>query len=91
MPPKQDTGWSRLPQDWQPSAELMEWARGKRTDMTLEEIKDETENFLEFWLNKQGRDAQKKDWNRTYQTWMRRAVTRRRPGYRPPDNGGVVL
>lgn len=89
---KEDSAWSRLPDDWKPSAHLLAWATEKRPDLTPSEIQDETENFLEFWTNTQGTKAEKRDWDRAFQTWMRKANVRfRRAGYQPPSNGGLVV
>lgn len=96
---KDETAWHRLPEDWQPSAELIAWAKAKRPDMTLSQLEDEAENFREYWHNKRGKEGEKKDWDRAFQTWIRNARTRYTPGqprppYRPQYNrpdGGVVL
>jgi hypothetical protein len=87
--------FSRLPDDWNPSPELMIWAQIKRPDLTLPAIEDEVENFKEFWFNARGKHAEKKDWDRAFQTWIRRAANRRQ--YSSPykslnqPGGDVVL
>ena len=91
-PRKEEAGWSRLPDEWTPSPELLNWAVLKRPDLSLEEIKDQAEIFTEHWQNKRD-NAEKKDWNRAFQTWIRRATAPRRPyNYRPPGgSGGLVV
>lgn len=91
---KDETAWTRLPEDWQPSAELMQWAIGKRPDMTRTDIQDEVENFKEYWDNKRGKAGEKKDWDRAFQTWMRNTRQRYKPRFQQQHNssgGGVVL
>lgn len=85
-------GWYRLPEDWTPTPELLDWAQKKRPDLYHSEVLDEVENFTEFWHNKQGKEAEKKDWDRAFQTWIRKCNVRfRRPGHQPPSHGGLVV
>lgn len=61
---------SRIPADWQPSPELVAWARKEcpNVDGTYE-----TKQFVGYWLAKSGKDATKLSWDITFQTWFRRA------------------
>lgn len=59
---------SRLPPDWQPSAELRTWAAHKRPDLDIGET---VEKFRDHWLAKPGKDGRKLDWDRTFRNWVR--------------------
>lgn len=63
---------SRLPDDWQPSAELVAWVRAECPTI---DHRAETENFRDWWHAKAGRDSTKMDWDLTYKMWMRRTRT----------------
>lgn len=78
--PRGDRG-TRLPEDWQPDAELLNWAKAKYPRVDLEE---QTERFRNYWLAKTGKDATKLDWRRTWQNWISEANSR----IRFPSNGG---
>lgn len=60
---------SRLPDDWQPSLDLLQWAGKERPDIGL---KLETDCFRDYW-HSQGRNGTKTDWDKTYKNWIRRA------------------
>lgn len=80
---------SRLPEDWEPSDRLIEWAALKASRVNLDR---ETEKFRNYWLAKSGRDATKLDWERTWQKWMLEADDRigsRRPAGRPTTDDTV--
>ena len=62
---------SRIPEDWWPSDETWEWARKKRPEFTEAELKDITEDFVDYWLSEPGVKACKLNWSRTYQRWIR--------------------
>jgi len=58
----------RLPDDWQPSNELLEWAKQQRPDLdTLTEI----DNFCDYWHAESGARASKLDWNAAFRRWIR--------------------
>ena len=77
---------SRLPEDWEPSADMLAWAKAERPDI---DPLAETENFRDHWLAKAGKDATKLDWRRTWRKWIRGAYARPKPrlaavgGYQP--------
>lgn len=64
---------TRLPDDWQPTRELVQWARTECPDV---DSKRETENFRDYWHAKAGRDATKLRWDLTWRTWMRKTQER---------------
>jgi len=72
---------TRLPVDWQPSAEDRAYAE----EMGLD-CRRVAEDFRGYWLAKAGKDAVKVDWSLTWQGWCRRELDRRgaaRPGAPP--------
>lgn len=64
---------SRLHDDWEPTADMLDWAKSERPD--IDAVK-ETENFRDHWLAKSGKDATKLDWERTWRKWIRSAYAR---------------
>jgi hypothetical protein len=73
---------TRLPDDWLPSRELVDWARGECPNV---DSKRETERFRDYWHAKPGKDGRKLDWVKTWKNWMRTAQDRQGPR----DRGGV--
>lgn len=61
---------TRLPEDWQPSPELLDWADA---DCPGVDVKDQTDRFTDYWLAKAGAAARHVDWERTWKNWIRRA------------------
>jgi len=59
---------TRLPRDWVPTPEQLEYARARGVDG-----KAEAENFRDYWCAKAGQAATKTDWDLTWKTWVRRA------------------
>lgn len=64
---------SRLPMDWRPSGEEVQWANAKRPDLAIQE---EVEHFRDYWHSKAGKDACKCDWSLTWKGWIRNARDR---------------
>jgi len=60
----------RLPEDWQPGADLIAWASAKYPGVDQD---TETIKFRNYWLAKSGQSATKIDWGRTWQNWIIRA------------------
>ncbi|AQY55655.1 hypothetical protein PBI_HUFFY_53 [Gordonia phage Huffy] len=65
---------TRIPEDWKPTPELMEWARSKYPGVDLD---TESEKFVDYWLSKGGKESRKVYWDRTWRNWIRssRAAT----------------
>jgi hypothetical protein len=61
---------TRLSDSWQPSSELIEWARIERTD--IDPVK-ESDAFRDYWLSQPGQRGVKTDWDRTFKNWIRNA------------------
>ena len=65
---------TRLPHDWQPSPDLVAYARQGGLDPQRT-----AEDFRDFWHAKSGRDATKLDWPATWRRWCRTEADRRAP------------
>lgn len=59
---------SRLPSDWVPPSDVMEWARQERPDLDLATTLEE---FRDYWLSVPGARGRKLDWSRTWRNWVR--------------------
>lgn len=77
---------ARLPDDWTPPAEWIEWAVLKR-HWTPAEAHEEAEIFASYWQARAGAQAAKLDWFKTWQNWVRQS--RRPDGEYVPGNGPV--
>jgi len=71
---------SRLPSDWEPSADLLEWARTTKPGINLEET---VEHFRDYWRAKSGAGATKLDWSATFRNWVRNERTTTYAGDKP--------
>lgn len=72
---------TRLPADWKPSDEEIDYCKTQRPDLILEKV---VENFSDYWHAKGGAAARKVDWSATWRSWVRneKAVTQRVNGSR---------
>lgn len=68
---------ARLPDDWTPSAKLVEWAHGE--NLSASEVKREADKFRDHWHASSGRNATKLDWDKAFQNWIRNSVDGRKP------------
>ena len=64
---------TRLPADWMPSLENLEFCRQARPDLLPAEVAD---SFRDHWL---GNGQTKKDWDATWRNWVRREKSRISP------------
>jgi hypothetical protein len=62
---------TRLPEDWQPTPELLAYANSR--GWHGQALADEIENFRDYWTAKTGASATKLDWPATFRTWIRKA------------------
>lgn len=60
---------TRVPEDFAPTIEMIAWAR-TNTPLVGQAA---TEDFMDYWRGKSGRDATKLDWVATWRRWMRKA------------------
>lgn len=83
---------TRLSEDWNPTTELIEWAR---TEFPHLDVQLQNDAFIDYWLSKAS-NATKRDWNRTWKNWMRTAAQRTAPRQAQrrtaaEDNWNVVM
>lgn len=64
---------TRIPDDFTVTPEMRAWAANKTPGV---DIDFETEQFVDFWRAKSGKDATKVDWVGTWRNWMRNAFKR---------------
>ena len=67
---------TRLPDDFQPSPEMVEWFRKNCPHV---DGKTEHAQFCDYWRSKPGKDGRKLDWVATWRRWMRTAEERSKP------------
>lgn len=79
---------TRLPKDWQPTAEFIEFCKTERPDLNPDYVANE---FKDYWVSKAGADGVKLDWLATWRNWVRRqrqqptAVVKETFGWRNDD------
>ncbi|SOY65622.1 hypothetical protein CBM2586_B10217 [Cupriavidus phytorum] len=59
---------SRLPADWQPSFEEIEFCRAERPDLSPESVASQ---FRDYWIAQPGAKGRKADWMATWRNWVR--------------------
>lgn len=79
-PTKKEKKGTRLPEDWQPSENLLQWVYKTAPKLDLAK---EVEVFKNYWLAKSGKDAVKIDWERTFQNWIYRTLDFARASPKP--------
>lgn len=60
---------TRLPADWEPPAEFVEFCQTERPDLDPQAVGD---RFRDHWLAQPGKDGRKADWFATWRNWVRR-------------------
>ena len=60
---------TRLPKDWQPTAEFIDFCKQERPDLNVQMVVNE---FRDYWVSKAGADGVKLDWLATWRNWVRR-------------------
>ena len=71
---------SRLPNDWKPTIEMLEYVKDRRPDLNPDAV---TEDFAEYWQSLAGVKAIKLDWLKTWKTWVRNQ-SKPRNGFNQP-------
>lgn len=76
---------SRLPADWVPTGEQIDFCKAMRSDLNPENVAD---RFRDYWTAQAGAKGRKADWNATWRNWVRNekviASSRASPGYQSP-------
>lgn len=78
-PKTKATRGTRIPADFTPSAEMVEWAKEKHPGVDLLTA---TDNFVDYWTAKAGAGATKADWAATWRVWIRNEAGRRSSGFK---------
>ncbi|MGH7743960.1 MAG: hypothetical protein ACREQ5_03960 [Candidatus Dormibacteria bacterium] len=80
-PTKQGT---RIPEDFTATPQMVTWAH---EECPLTDGRYETEQFIDYWRSKPGKDAEKVNWIATWRKWMRKAqnYAEERTGRSPPQ------
>jgi biotin operon repressor len=61
----------RLPGDWQPK--VSHYALAKELGFSSEDVDDEANTFRDHWWASDGQNARKRDWDRAFNNWLRKA------------------
>ena len=64
---------TRLPTDWKPTQEGIDYCKIRRPDLDVEET---IEAFRDWWLSVPGAKGVKLDWDLTWKTWVRNEKTK---------------
>lgn len=59
---------SRLPDEWKPSEEEIQFCKTKRPDLDPSQVAD---RFRDFWIAQPGVKGRKLDWTATWRNWVR--------------------
>jgi hypothetical protein len=71
---------TRIPDDWKPSPEQVQWAVGEN-GWPVEWCRKVTEDFVDYWRSIGGAKARRLDWNLTWKRWMRKEAENQKDGH----------
>jgi hypothetical protein len=57
-----------LPQDWQPTEEMIEFCKIERPELKVKAVAD---TFRDYWVSVAGAKGRKADWLATWRNWVR--------------------
>ena len=66
-PRTRDRRATRLPADWEPSDQLIEFIKKERPDLNA---RTTVMRFMSYWHAKAGRDATKINWDKAFMSWV---------------------
>ena len=72
---------TRLPDNWQPSSALIDYANERNLNPQRE-----SEDFRDYWCSKPGAGGMKLDWAATFRTWCRRSADRQQQRFLSAPN-----
>jgi hypothetical protein len=75
------SGGSRLPEDWQPSEDDLDFAR---KILGWQSARIEVDRFRDYWCARPGPRAFSCDWSRTWRNWVRKAAEQKGLSPEPP-------
>lgn len=64
---KRSTAGTTIPDDFAMTEGMRNWARGKQFPFDVEL---ETERFINYWQARSGKEAEKRNWDAAWRTWM---------------------
>ena len=75
---------TRLPDDWEPSPDLIDWTRRECPEIDIRETLD---GFRDYWKSAPGAKGRKADWDATWRNWARKNASdaRQRAQRRSPS------
>lgn len=76
---KENATAARLPSDWEPSLQDIEFCQLTRPDLTPHDI---ASGFRDYWIAQPGAKGKKLDWSATWRNWVRNA---RQPAQQRPQ------
>jgi len=79
----------RLPEDWQPK--VNHYGLGKELGLNSEDVDDEANAFRDHWWASSGQNARKRDWDRAFNNWLRKAKQFGRKPKQPQQPGNPAL
>lgn len=59
---------TRLPQDWQPTEDMIQFCKTERPELQIKAVAD---SFRDYWLSAAGAKGRKADWLATWRNWVR--------------------
>jgi uncharacterized protein YdaU (DUF1376 family) len=59
---------TRLPVDWKPTEEMIQFCNNERPDLNAQDIAD---GFRDYWIAAPGAKGRKADWAATWRNWVR--------------------
>ena len=63
---------TRLPTDWQPTEEMIEFCKTERPELQIKAVAD---SFRDYWVSVAGAKGRKADWLATWRNWVRNQRT----------------
>jgi len=78
----------RLPENWQPNDELMQWAEKEYPHI---DAFKEADKFCDYWESKPGKEGRKLNWDKTFKNWIRNANEFTKSSFKSAGNSATHL
>ena len=72
QPPESRARGTRLPADWSPSEEQIQWAITERPAWDRSHVSKVADLFRDHWISQPGQKGVKTAWDATWRNWVRR-------------------
>lgn len=80
---------SRLPEDWMPNEEEIDFCLTERPDLNVQSVADQ---FRDYWVGVAGAKGRKANWTATWRNWVRnQRGGQQQGGAQQGNTGGLVL